>query len=130
MNFFAYTILYVPDVAAAIAFYENALGLQRKFVAPDGSYGELATGSTTLSFAEHRLAASNLPEGYQESSRGVKPFGFEIGFTTDDVPAAVERALAAGATLLAPPKTKPWGQVVAYVQDPNGFLLELCTPMG
>jgi lactoylglutathione lyase len=24
----------------------------------------------------------------------------------------------------------PWGQTVAYVRDNNGFLVELCTPMG
>jgi YD repeat-containing protein len=28
------------------------------------------------------------------------------------------------------PKTKPWGQVVAYVRDKDGFLIEICTPMG
>lgn len=24
----------------------------------------------------------------------------------------------------------PWGQTIAYVADINGFLVELCTPMG
>jgi lactoylglutathione lyase len=129
MHSFAYTILYVPDVNEAIGFYEKAFGFSRGFIAPDGSYGELATGNTTLSFATHDLAAANLPDGYLESRPGQKPFGIEIGFATPDVAAAVEKALASGASLVAAPKTKPWGQVVAYVQDLNGFLIELCTPM-
>jgi catechol 2,3-dioxygenase-like lactoylglutathione lyase family enzyme len=27
------------------------------------------------------------------------------------------------------PLEKPWGQVVAWVRDPNGILVELATPM-
>ncbi|GAB4093798.1 VOC family protein [Flaviaesturariibacter terrae] len=126
---FAYSILYVPDVERAIAFYEKAFGFARRFVAPDGSYGELETGSTTLSFAALTLAESNLPAGFRPSDPAEKPFAIEIGFATPDVPAAVDAALAAGATLAAAAKTKPWGQTVAYVRDLNGFLVELCTPM-
>ncbi len=32
-------------------------------------------------------------------------------------------------TLVVEPNTKPWGQVVAYVRDLDGFLIEICTPM-
>ncbi|RYY99197.1 MAG: VOC family protein [Chitinophagaceae bacterium] len=130
MPTFAYTILYVPDVAAAIDFYERAFGLSRSFIAPDGSYGELATNGVTLSFASESLAAGNLPDGFAPAQPGGRPLPFEIGFSTNDVEAAVATAVEAGATLLAEPRTKPWGQVVAYVRDPNGFLVELCTPMG
>lgn len=126
---FAYTILYVKEVERSISFYENAFGFKRTFVSPDGQYGELSTGSTTLSFAVHTLASSNLSKGYIESTNTSKPFGIEIGFTTEDVDATVESALNAGATLAEESKTKPWGQVVAYVRDPDGFLVEICTPM-
>ena len=44
--------------------------------------------------------------------------------------AAVTRAVQAGATLVQAPEAMPWGQTVAYVADPDGFLVELCTPMG
>ena len=64
------------------------------------------------------------------SQAGQKPFGIELGFTTDDVAALCGQAVNAGATILESPQTKPWGQTVAYIQDPNGFLLEICTPMG
>jgi len=59
-----------------------------------------------------------------------KPFGIEIGFTTDNVVETFSAAINAGATVVENPKTKPWGQVVAYVRDLDGFLIEICTPMG
>lgn len=126
---FGYTILYVQDVTASITFYETAFGFERRFIAPDGTYAELVTGSTTLSFAAHNLAKTNLPNAYTESSLQQKAFGIEIGFTTQEVESTVNSALAAGAKLEAHAKTKPWGQTVAYVRDPDGFLIEICTPM-
>lgn len=55
---------------------------------------------------------------------------FEIALTTDDVAVAVARAVAAGAPLMQSPQQMPWGQIVAYVADLDGFLVEICTPMG
>ena len=57
------------------------------------------------------------------------PAAFEIALVDDDVHAAHARALEAGARELAAPKQKPWGQTVSYVRDPNGVLVELCSPM-
>lgn len=127
---FAYTILYVQDVPKSIEFYENAFGFTRKFVTPANDYGELLVGETTLSFASKELAKSNLKDGFIESSLTDKPFGIEIGFTADNVEETVSTALNAGATIVEDPTTKPWGQIVAYVRDIDGFLIEICTPMG
>lgn len=127
---FAYTILYVQDVPKSIEFYENAFGFTRKFVTPANDYGELLVGETTLSFASKELAKSNLKEGFIESSLTDKPFGIEIGFTADNVEETVSTAVNAGATIVENPTRKPWGQTVAYVRDIDGFLIEICTPMG
>lgn len=127
---FAYTILYVRDVTKAVEFYEGAFGFARKFVTPENDYGELLVGETTLSFASITLAKSNLTNGFTESNLADKPFGMEIGFTTDNVEETVAMAKKAGATIIENPKTKPWGQTVAYVRDLDGFLIEICTPMG
>lgn len=126
---FKYTILYVEDVKAALSFYEKAFGFTTKFITPDDSYGELNMGETTLSFAAKTLAKSNLKDGFIESNLKNKPFGIEIGFTTDNVEATVNTAVEAGATIVEYPKTSSWGQVIAYVRDPDGFLIEICTPM-
>jgi catechol 2,3-dioxygenase-like lactoylglutathione lyase family enzyme len=125
---FGYTILYVKDVERSIAFYEKAFGLKRKFMAGD-AYGELDTGATTLSFASIPTAQSNLKSEIQISNLKGKPFGIEIGFTTDDVEGTYQKAVAAGATEEAKASYKPHGQTVAYVRDPDGFLVEICTPM-
>lgn len=125
----AYTIFYVKDVVKTIEFYEKAFGFRRKFIAETLEYGELETGATTLSFALLSLANSNLSNGFVASDPEARPFGMEIGISTDNVPNTVQAALDAGATLTEEAKTKPWGQTVAYVRDPEGFLIEICTPM-
>lgn len=127
---FAYTILYVQNVTQTVEFYEKAFGLIRKFITPENDYGELLVGGTTLAFASIELANSNLKEGFQESRLHDKPFGIEIGFTTDDVEKTVAQAVDAGAIIVEKPLTKPWGQIVAYIRDLDGFLIEVCTEMG
>lgn len=126
---FGYTIVYVPDVAASLAFFEKAFGLSRRFLHESGTYGELETGETTLAFAAHALGAANLPAGYIPASASKKPLGMEVAFVTPDVAQAHATAVAAGARELKPPEAKPWGQTVSYVRCPDGTLVELCSPI-
>jgi lactoylglutathione lyase len=126
---FAYTILYVKDVALTAKFYQEGFDFALKFITPENDYAELISGETTLAFASIPLAKSNLKEGFIESEIDNKPFGIEIGFTTENVEETLKKAQDAGAKLVEAPKTKPWGQTVAYVKDLDGFLLEICTPM-
>ena len=123
-----YTITYVPDVARSLEFFETAFGLRRRFLHESGTYGELETGQTTLSFAAHELGDLNFPGGHVHADESVQPLGMEIALVTDDVPSAHSRAVTAGATELAAPAVKPWGQVVSYLRAPDGILIELCTP--
>ena len=123
---FGYAILYVDDVEATVAFYERAFGLTRKLVMP-GEYGELATGATRLAFADRSFAQKLTSAGVQGAGLDRDPPPFEVALVTDDVDRAFEVAVAAGATGLVPPQTKPWGQRVSYVRDNNGFLVELCS---
>lgn len=125
---FGYTILYVQDVPRSVAFYEDAFGLSRKFVHEAGMYAEMDTGGTTLSFAANGLAKTNLPCGFHENDPQSPPAGFEVAFVTDDVQAAYDRALAAGAAPVSAPAQKPWGQICAFVRDKDGIVVELCTP--
>jgi lactoylglutathione lyase len=84
----------------------------------------------TLAFSRHDLAGGLFPGGYTPIQPDQPPVGVELGLVTDDVQAAYEQALAAGATPLQAPARKPWGQIVGYVRDLNGVLVELCSPMG
>lgn len=126
---FGYTIVYVPDVEAAVAFYERAFGSTRQFIAPDATYAQLETGDTALGFAANELARSNLPLDFQPNRPDAPPAGIELAFTTDDVAGAYAHAVAQGAAPVAEARTKPWGQTVAYVRDLNGVLVEIASPM-
>ncbi|HVW21662.1 MAG TPA: VOC family protein [Opitutaceae bacterium] len=126
-----YVILYVPDVEKSLAFYERAFGLARRFYHSDNgkAYGELETGAARLAFASLALVREHTGQGVTVSGPGLPPLGFEIALISADVPAAYRRALEAGAASVAEPATKPWGQVVAYVRDADGTLVELCTAL-
>jgi len=123
---FKYTILYVEDVAETLSFFDKAFGFKQAMLHESGDYGELNTGATTLSFSSLKLMADiGKNPGRANSSNPT----FEIAFETDDVPAALAKALEAGATFVQDSQDMPWGQTTAYVSDINGFLVEICTPV-
>jgi catechol 2,3-dioxygenase-like lactoylglutathione lyase family enzyme len=124
---FGYTILYVENVAHSLGFYERAFGMKRKFLHESGDFGELDTGATSLAFSSRRLMTEL---GKHPKAPDVDAPCFEIAFTTNDVAVAVDCAVKAGARLVQKPEPMPWGQTVAYVADPDGYLVELCTPIG
>ena len=124
---FGCTILYVPNVLATLKFYEAALGLKTRFLHEGGDYGELDTGSTALAFAAQGLMQQL---GKNPQAASAQAPSFEIALCAPDVAQALERAIAAGAKLMRPVEVMPWGQTIAYVADINGFVVELCTPVG
>ena len=82
---FGYTIIYVPSVADALAFYEEAFGFQVRFLHESGQYGELESGSTTLAFASHALGEMNFGDNFLPVSATTTPLGIELAFFTEDV---------------------------------------------
>jgi len=126
---YAYTILYVENVAETIEFYEKAFGFNRKFLTPENDYGELISGETTIAFASIELGNSNFKSGFEKISKSEKPFGVELAFTTENIEKDFQNAINFGATEFEPITEKPWGQKVGYLIDNNGFLIEICTPM-
>lgn len=124
-----YAILYVPDVAATVEFYERAFGLARRFVHESGTYAEMETGATALAFAAESLAEAN-GLAIRASRPRELPAAFEVALVTDDPEGAFRRATEAGAVPVKSVETKPWGQKVGYVRDLNGALVELCSPIG
>ncbi len=127
---FGYAIVYVPDVAVSLSFFEQAFGFSRRFLHESGAYGELDTGETTLAFASHALGAAHFTAGYVAASASAQPLGMEIAFVTPSVAEAHNKAISAGATEISAPEEKPWGQTVSYVRCPDGTLVELCSPIG
>ena len=123
-----YVILYVESVVRTVEFYEQAFGLARGFVHESGEYAQMETGATALAFAGEKstpTAAVIAPS----RSAGKAP-AVEVALTVENVEGAYARALRAGAVAVLAPAPKPWGQVVSYVRDCNGFLVEICSPLG
>lgn len=127
---FGYTIVYASSVPEALAFYKKAFGFETRFLHESDQYGELETGETVLAFASHAVAEMNLGVPHQKTDQNSAPLGVELAFVTDDVAVAYAKAVAAGATSIAAPTEKPWGQVVGYVRAQEGSLIELCSPIG
>jgi lactoylglutathione lyase len=123
---FGYTILYVADVAATVAFYEVAFGLTCRFVHESGHYSEMETGPTTLAFAGEAMAEMN---GFaiRANRKADLAAGFELALVFTDPHDAYQHALRSGASPVKPPEAKPWGQIVGYVRDLNGCLIEICS---
>ena len=126
---FGYTIIYVKHVQETISFYENAFGFQSRFVTPEGDYGELISGDTTLSFASVELGKSNFQKGFIPIQPSEQPIGVELAFVSENVEVDFQKALDNGAIEFEPLTQKPWGQKVGYVRDNNGFLIEICSPI-
>lgn len=125
---FGYAIFYVDDVIGTIEFYERAFGLRRRMI-HEGQYGEIDTGGTTLAFSAATFARETLGLEFGTPGPGDVPMPVEIGLVTDDVQAAFDKAVEAGARPVRAPARKSWGQIVGYVRDNNGCLVELCTPV-
>lgn len=121
----AWIIVYVTELAPSLDLYTTAFGLTVAFEHPGGDYAEFATGPTALALCTYALAA----ESTRLSLEGENTPRSNITLVVDDVPAAFERALNAGATPIAEPVTKPWGQASSYVADLDGNLVELASPV-
>jgi predicted enzyme related to lactoylglutathione lyase len=97
-------VLYgADDMAAAVAFYRDGLGLEVKF--QDGErFAALDGGGTTFALAapEEQVAA-----------------GPVVSFKVDDVAATTERLIAAGAELVRGPEDGPH-EIRAVLRDPAG----------
>ena len=68
---------------------------------------------------------------FRPGGRGGRAPAFEVCFVTDDVQARLSTGPSTeGAEPVTAPQTKPWGQDVAYVRDPDGNLVEIASPAG
>jgi predicted enzyme related to lactoylglutathione lyase len=111
----------VPALEPAIAFYREAFGLAvgRRL---GGEVVELTGWPSPVYLLEKpagSLGAGDQPRGYQ---RHWTPVHLDVA--VDDVDAAVERAVRAGAIVERPAATHNWGRI-AILADPfgHGFCL-------
>jgi len=112
--------LNVADVEASAAFARTHLGFVEAMAAegfvslehPDGGFNIvfLATGLATFKPAEVAGPAGQ---------------GLLLALVVGDLDAEYERIAGAGARVLTPPETEPWGERYCQVADPNGIVWQL-----
>jgi lactoylglutathione lyase len=124
-----WVVIFVPDVVAALEFYERTFGLEVEFVDAGRTFGQLRTGSTALAFATNERAAGEIGVPFRRGSTSEPAANVEICLVFDDPHAAYQRALAAGCLPLAEPTDKPHGQTSGFVRDPFGTLIDIASPL-
>lgn len=122
-----HVIIYVKNIQETVAFYEKAFGIKRRFIHESGVYAEMETESTALAFVDEEFAKPSL--SFRPNRPSEEAAGIEISLITDHVEQQFDKAVQAGAVSVIKPTQKPWGQMVCYVKDNNGCLVELCSPI-
>ncbi|HZU35517.1 MAG TPA: DUF1805 domain-containing protein [Gemmataceae bacterium] len=119
--------LVVKDLERSRRFYVDVLGMQ-EVPRPAFSFAGLwfQAGSTQihliLEFAKSGPAGNLVPE-HQRSSRS-----HHVAFLVQDATAAVELLSARDVPILSGPQPRPDGYVQVFVTDPDGHIVELCSP--
>ena len=113
----AFPILLVADMQRSIGFYRDRLGFRLQYGFPS----EEAPQFASLSIEGGKLALGFTDQPVQSGSTA-------IWLYTDDVDAAVAELEAAGVPVVAPPADQPWGERVASVTDPDGYVVHLGAP--
>jgi predicted enzyme related to lactoylglutathione lyase len=113
----------VPDLGLATRFYCDAFGLTPGRTL-DGGVVELIGGPTSIYLLTKDAGTPALPDGHCPRSYRRHWTPVHLDFVTDDIDAALARALAAGAMLERPVRNDVWGRI-ALLADPfgNGFCL-------
>lgn len=113
----------VPDMERAIAFYTAAFGLTvgRRF---DAEFVELLGWEAPVYLLVKPAGSPIGPDGGDVRRYGRHWSPIHPDIVVDDVEAALERAVAAGAVVESAPEDKPYGRL-AMLADPfgHGFCL-------
>ena len=119
--------LVVKDLDRSRRFYVDVLGM-REVPRPAFSFAGswFQSGATQihliLEFSGSGPAGNLLPED-KRSSRT-----HHIAFLVDDAAATLPLLKDAGVTILSDPKPRPDGYMQVFVTDPDGHVIELCSP--
>jgi predicted enzyme related to lactoylglutathione lyase len=126
---FGFTKLVVHDLEKMAAFYGEVYGLHAVNRVRGESIGGEEIDEIMMSPDPKAQWSSLVLLEYV--CRGPSPSGEVIlGFTTDDLPALLERVRKAGGGVHAPIKDMPELRIrVAFVTDPEGHLAELVQVM-
>lgn len=112
--------LNVDDVHASADFAITHFGFTEAMSA-DG-FISLAHESAGVNIALLRVGLESFKPA---SIAGAAGQGLLIAFVVDDLDGHFTRIEAAGAQVLTPPETEPWGERFCQFADPNGIVWQL-----
>jgi lactoylglutathione lyase len=119
-----HTMLRVKDLDASLAFYTEALGMRllRKSDYPDGKFN--------LAFVGYGDEADNtvieLTHNWGKTDYDLGDAFGHVAIGVDDIYAACDRLRARGVKITREPGPMKHGStVIAFVEDPNGYKVEL-----
>ena len=118
--------LVVKDLEASKEFYCGLLGMEdvpRPGFLFAGKWFQ--AGKTQIHLIlEHDISG---PAG-QIRAGEVTTRNHHFAFLVQDVASCFDAAKSAGATIVSEPKSRPDGAVQLFLQDPDGYVVELCQP--
>lgn len=112
--------LNVPDPDASADFLGRHLGFT--VVMRDDGFVSLKHPDGGPNVVYLRTGLATFKPGHRAGSAGD---GLLLVFVVDDVDAAFARMRTAGATVVTPPETEPWGERYCQFEDPNGIVIQL-----
>jgi len=116
--------LNLNDAAAAVEFYKAAFNAIERFRMPaEGDFimhGEIQIGDSVVMFCDET------PDWGALSPNSVGGCPLSLNLYVPDCDALTAQAETAGAELLKPPTTYPWGERSSMVRDPFGYRWAIC----
>ena len=110
----------VDDMAAAVAFYRDVLGLEVEWNEGTGYATAKVAGAMHFGIWS-REAAAEATLGDKEAASRI-PLGFTVEFEVDEVQAASSTLESKGWKVLQAPRTEDWGQTTSRFLSPSGAL--------
>ncbi|MFF1541776.1 VOC family protein [Microbacterium sp. NPDC058269] len=112
--------LNVPDVAASASFAKTHFGFEEAMSA-EGFVSLQHPGSPpNVIFLETGLSTFRPREVAGSAGEGTL-----LVFVVDDIDGDFARIADAGARVVTPPETEPWGERFCQFADPNGLIWQL-----
>lgn len=109
----------VPDLEEAIAFYERGIGLRLSRRLFDGTVAEMLGASSPIYLVAKAAGSSPGPHTAQRRDYRRHWTPVHLDFVVTDLAGAIDKALAAGASLEGEPQSFAWGRL-ATLSDPFG----------
>ncbi len=116
-----FPIINCSDIQATRAFYQHVFEGEQTYQFPeegDAVYLVLRIGEGQLA-----LGVGTGPALYGSTPRPASGHAIDICIYVSDLEGVVASAEKGGAAIPVRPQPMPWGETVAYVQDPEGTML-------